>query len=149
MRSRRWKLALALLLVIVISVGLTAFLINRSTTSEFDYYIEQGRQYYVNLAGEGLSLYYQEQEGWAGVDGLRTFGHGNRTRFHLGHAPRTVFRFDMPEPKSGLFLVDGNPLAERLPVEVLHNGTVVHRHEFRRTRNGDAIVVPVELVSGR
>jgi len=54
MRSLRWKLGLALLLVVAISVGLTAFLTNRSTTSEFASYMEQSRQNYVELAGEAL-----------------------------------------------------------------------------------------------
>ena len=78
MLSLRWKLALALLLVVVISVGLTAFLINRSTTSEFASYVEQGKQYYVELAGEGLCWFYEEQGSWSNVqslfDGLATFG---------------------------------------------------------------------------
>jgi two-component system OmpR family sensor kinase len=76
MRSLRWKLALALLLVVIVSVGLTAFLTNRSTTSEFDYYIRQDRQYFVDTVGEKAFWFYEEQGSWTNVqrlfDGLAT-----------------------------------------------------------------------------
>jgi methyl-accepting chemotaxis protein len=43
MLSLRWKLAIAFLLVVLVSVGLTAYLINRSTESEFGHYVTQYR----------------------------------------------------------------------------------------------------------
>jgi len=77
MRSLRWKLALAMLLVVAVSVGLTAYLTNRGTTSEFESYIEQGRQVFLEQVEEGLGWYYEGQGNWSGVenlfDGLATF----------------------------------------------------------------------------
>ncbi len=76
MRSLRWKLAVALLLVVAISVGLTAYLTNRGTTREFASYIEQGRRYYLVQVEEGLSWFYEGNGNWSGVqslfDGLAT-----------------------------------------------------------------------------
>ncbi len=43
MRSLRWKLAGALLLVVAVSIGITAFLINRNTASEFEDYVQSGQ----------------------------------------------------------------------------------------------------------
>jgi two-component system OmpR family sensor kinase len=70
MRSLRWKLALALLVIVAISVGLTAFLVNRSTGTEFAFYIEQGRREYVLRAGEGIASFYNEKGSWAEVQTL-------------------------------------------------------------------------------
>ena len=44
MRSLNWKLAGALLLVVAVSVGLMAYLINVSTSSEFRQYASQRNQ---------------------------------------------------------------------------------------------------------
>lgn len=41
MRSLRWKLVFGLLLVVAVSVGLTAYLTNRGTTSDFSHYLER------------------------------------------------------------------------------------------------------------
>jgi len=41
MLSLRWKLAIALLLVVAVSVGVTAYLANRGTTQEFSQYIQR------------------------------------------------------------------------------------------------------------
>jgi hypothetical protein len=42
MRSLTWKLTGALLFIVVISIGLMAYLVNRSTTSQFQQYVIQG-----------------------------------------------------------------------------------------------------------
>jgi signal transduction histidine kinase len=68
--SLRWKFALALLLVVAISVGLTAYLTNRGTTREFTSYIEQGRRYYLVQVEEGLSWFYEGNGNWSGVQSL-------------------------------------------------------------------------------
>jgi len=76
--SLRWKLALALLLVVVVSVGLTAYLTNRGTSTEFERYVVQGRDLYEEQVAEGLSFYYKSEGGWSGIDdmleGLPLFG---------------------------------------------------------------------------
>ena len=43
MLSLRWKLVFGLLLVVAVSVGLTAYLTNRGTTSEFSHYLARSR----------------------------------------------------------------------------------------------------------
>ncbi len=78
MRSLNWKLTLALLLVVAVSVGLTAYLTNLRTTSEFSRYISQGRLSYVEQLQETLSEYYADTGSWQGVqavfDDLPRFG---------------------------------------------------------------------------
>jgi len=70
MRSLNWKLTLALLLVVAVSVGLTAYLTNLRTASEFSRYISQGRLSYVEQVQETLSEYYADTGSWQGVQGL-------------------------------------------------------------------------------
>ena len=70
MRSLNWKLTLALLLVVAVSVGLTAYLTNLGTTSEFSQYVSQGRLSYVEQVQETLSDYYADTGSWQGVQGL-------------------------------------------------------------------------------
>ena len=70
MRSLNWKLTLALLLVVAVSVGLTAYLTNLRTASEFSQYVSQGRLSYVEQVQETLSEYYADTGSWQGVQGL-------------------------------------------------------------------------------
>jgi signal transduction histidine kinase len=70
MRSLNWKLTLALLLVVAVSVGLTAYLTNLRTASEFSQYVSQGRLAYVEQLQETLSDYYADTGSWQGVQGL-------------------------------------------------------------------------------
>ncbi|MBI2832166.1 MAG: HAMP domain-containing protein [Chloroflexi bacterium] len=64
MRSLSWKLGGALLLVVVISVGLMAYLVNLSTTREFRQYVVQGNMMYTQSIADNLSRYYVQERGW-------------------------------------------------------------------------------------
>jgi len=62
-----WKLGGALLLVVLISVGLTAYFTNLMTGNQFRQYVSQGNtQYAQNVANE-LGSYYSTQQTWTGV----------------------------------------------------------------------------------
>ncbi len=67
MNSLRWKLAISLLLVVAIAVGLSVFLTNRSTESEFDLYLSEGKEFYKERLYDGLLKYYSEEDGWKDV----------------------------------------------------------------------------------
>jgi len=64
MRSLRWKLGSALLLIVAISVGLMAYLTNLSTEREFDQYVTQGNQRYVHNVSDALGLWYAREGSW-------------------------------------------------------------------------------------
>jgi len=68
--SLRWKLAIALLLVVAISVGLTAYLTHHRTTSEFSNFISESRASYLEQTEQTLKDYYTENGSWAGVQSL-------------------------------------------------------------------------------
>ena len=74
MRSLSVKLGGALLLMVAISVGLTAFFSNFSTTREFNAYLSQGAQRYQQTATTTLAQVYVRDGGWANIqlvlDGL-------------------------------------------------------------------------------
>lgn len=71
MRSLSWKLALSLLLVVVVSVGLTAYLTHRGTTREFGEFISQSRASSLERTEERLIAFYTTEEGsWASVQSL-------------------------------------------------------------------------------
>jgi len=70
MRSLSWKLAGALLLIVVVSVGLMAYLTNLSTTREFRQYVVQGNMMYASGVGDGLSSFYSRQGNWDGVQAV-------------------------------------------------------------------------------
>jgi signal transduction histidine kinase len=64
------KLGGALLLIVLVSVGLMAFLTNLNTTSEFSQYVQAGNQLYIQrIAGE-LSAFYAQENSWTGVQSL-------------------------------------------------------------------------------
>ncbi len=67
MRSLRWKLAGALLLVVVASVGLTAFLVSQSTTSEFRQYLSSCDATYIQMVEDNLTQFYTQGKGWTNV----------------------------------------------------------------------------------
>jgi hypothetical protein len=66
-RSLSWKLAGALLIVVVVSVGLTSFLISQSTTREFQQYLSYCDTTYIQVAEDNLSQFYIRNKGWIGV----------------------------------------------------------------------------------
>ncbi|MBI4285797.1 MAG: HAMP domain-containing protein [Chloroflexi bacterium] len=70
MRSLSWKLGGALLLIVVVSVGLMAYLTNRSTAREFRQYVMQGNIIHAQLAAESLGEYYAQGQSWQGVQGI-------------------------------------------------------------------------------
>ena len=70
MRSLSWKLAIALLLVVAVSVGLTAYLTHHRTTSEFSNFISESRALYLQRTEESLKDFYTENGNWSGVQSL-------------------------------------------------------------------------------
>jgi signal transduction histidine kinase len=69
-RSLSWKIALSLLLVVAVSVGLTAYLTHHRTTSEFSNFISESRASYLEQTEQTLKDYYTENGSWAGVQSL-------------------------------------------------------------------------------
>jgi len=69
-RSLSWKIALSLLLVVAVSVGLTAYLTHHRTTSEFSDFISESRASYLEQTEQTLKDYYTENGSWAGVQSL-------------------------------------------------------------------------------
>ncbi len=67
MRSLNWKLSGALLLIVIVSVGLMAYLTNLSTTSEFRQYVSSGNMMYTRSLAENLGEFYAEQGSWEGL----------------------------------------------------------------------------------
>ncbi|MCK4580894.1 MAG: HAMP domain-containing protein, partial [Dehalococcoidia bacterium] len=67
MRSIRWKLGGALLLVALLSVGMVAFLTYVSTAREFGHYLSRGTSMYAGRVASVLGQYYAEEQSWDGV----------------------------------------------------------------------------------
>jgi signal transduction histidine kinase len=65
--SLRWKLGGALLLVVLISVGIMAYLTNQNTTNQFQQYIQSGSMAYTQRLVNNLEQYYAREQGWVGV----------------------------------------------------------------------------------
>lgn len=61
MRSLRWQLGGALLLMVVVSVGLMAYLTNLSTTREFRQYLSHGDMMYAGAVADGLERFYAQR----------------------------------------------------------------------------------------
>lgn len=70
MRSLSWKIALSLLLVVVVSVGLTAYLTHHRTTSEFSDFISESRASSLEQTEQRLKDFYTENGNWSGVQNL-------------------------------------------------------------------------------
>jgi len=66
-RSLTWKLGGALLLIVVVSVGLMAYLTNLSTTREFQQYVSQGNMMYTRSLADSLGDLYVEAQGWTTI----------------------------------------------------------------------------------
>jgi len=67
MHSISIKLASALLVVVVVSVGLAAYLINRSTKDQFEQYLVSTGVAYGEQAADDLEDFYTENGGWNNV----------------------------------------------------------------------------------
>jgi signal transduction histidine kinase len=66
----RWKLGGALLLIVLISVGIMAVLINQNTTSQFQQYVQSGSNAYTQRVVTLLDQYYTRQQNWTGVQDI-------------------------------------------------------------------------------
>jgi len=69
-RSIRWKLSFAFLLIVCVSVGLTAFLIGLGTRYEFQQYVTNCDVMYTNSLTNFLSDFYKVNNGWNNVESL-------------------------------------------------------------------------------
>ncbi len=72
MRSLYWKLGGALLLIVLVSVGLTAYLANLSTGREFQAYVQQGTTMYARNVSDTLGQFYAERSDWSGLQDVLT-----------------------------------------------------------------------------
>jgi signal transduction histidine kinase len=70
MRSLYWKLAAAMLLIVAVSVALTAYLANFTTGREFQSYLRQGTSGYAVGTAEALGEFYARAGSWSGVQDL-------------------------------------------------------------------------------
>jgi two-component system OmpR family sensor kinase len=70
MRSLYWKLGGALLLIVLVSVGLTAYLANVSTGREFQAYLQQGTTMYARNVSDSLGQFYAEHNNWSGIQDI-------------------------------------------------------------------------------
>jgi len=69
-RSLTWKLGGALLLIVVVSVGLMAYLTNLSTTREFQQYVSRGNMMYTQSLADSLGDLYAEEQDWNNIQGI-------------------------------------------------------------------------------
>jgi signal transduction histidine kinase len=67
MRSISWKLAGALLLIVIITVGLMAYFANVNATREFNQYVAQGNQKNIQNTSAALSQLYSQTSTWDNV----------------------------------------------------------------------------------
>ena len=65
MRKLTWKFSGALLLIVVVSVGLMAYLTNLSTAREFQQYISRGNTAYTQSLASSLGDLYAGEGGWS------------------------------------------------------------------------------------
>ncbi len=68
LRSLRLRLLVATILVVLIAVGVTAFVATRRTEGEFQRYVERRNPVDDRRMGILLARYYEENDGWKGVD---------------------------------------------------------------------------------
>jgi len=62
-----WKLGGALILMVVVSVGLMAYLTNLSTAREFQQYISHGNMMYAQSVADGVGQFYARKQSWSGI----------------------------------------------------------------------------------
>jgi two-component system, OmpR family, sensor histidine kinase BaeS len=107
--SLRWKLGGALLLVVVISVGIMAFLTNRNTTAQFQQYIQGGNTVYTQRLVDNLEQYYAQENSWNGVQEI------------LNVSLRTASDRLVLADNSGKIISDTSGQAVGQPAESLNN----------------------------
>ena len=67
MRTLTWKLGGALLLIVVVSVGLMAYLTNLSTAREFQQYVSRGNTMYAQSLADSLGETYTTENNWTNL----------------------------------------------------------------------------------
>ena len=70
MRSISWKLWGSLLLVVILSTGLMAFITNQLTDSRFQEYITQSNTNYAINIATSLGNYYENENSWDGLQAV-------------------------------------------------------------------------------
>ncbi len=70
MRSLWLKLMSAFLLVVLVGGGIDAFLVSRSTRTQFSQYIDQNGRVFAQQLAPTLAQYYSRQGNWQGVESL-------------------------------------------------------------------------------
>jgi signal transduction histidine kinase len=66
-RSITWKLIAAFIIVVIVSVGLTALLVSINTANEFQRYVSNCDNAYTELVHQNLGKYYIQNDGWNNV----------------------------------------------------------------------------------
>ena len=77
MRSLKWKLIGTLILVVVVSVAVTAYTTDRNITREFKQYVCQDNTAYCRNVADELYSFYLPQQSWEGVQKVITSLVGN------------------------------------------------------------------------
>jgi len=115
MHSLSWKLGGALLLIVVVSVGLMAYLTNLSTTREFQQYISQGNMMYTRSLAGSLGDLYAEEQSWENLQET------------LESLPTSTSQRIVVADSSGLIIGDtaGKLLGEESGEVGLSNGTPI------------------------
>ncbi|MFC2021253.1 ATP-binding protein [Chloroflexota bacterium] len=67
MSSLTWKIGGALLLIVIVSVGLMAYLTNLSTSREFQQYVSRGNMMYTQSLADSLGDLYAEEQSWKDI----------------------------------------------------------------------------------
>ncbi|MDP2919245.1 MAG: ATP-binding protein [Dehalococcoidia bacterium] len=67
MRSLTYKLGVTLLLIVVLSVGLTVVLVNINTAREFQQFLVGGNMMYTGSVATSLGQFYAQKQNWTGV----------------------------------------------------------------------------------
>ena len=68
MHSVAWRLLLSFLTVIMLGVGVVAYVANQAATSGFQAYVASGGRMYVARTAQSLADYYARVRSWNGVD---------------------------------------------------------------------------------
>lgn len=67
MRRLSWKLWGSLILIVIVTVGLMAFLTGRSTAREFQQYVSHSNMMYTQVLAENIGKFYEQQGDWTGI----------------------------------------------------------------------------------
>jgi hypothetical protein len=56
--------------MVVVTVGLMAYIVNLSTAREFRQYISQGGMMYIQSITSSLAQFYSQEQSWVGVQNI-------------------------------------------------------------------------------